>query len=124
MTAEARCRRRLSGADLSVRRSQNPPANRRGNRQAFRYRKGPCGLAQRMDLRAHHRLAQSLSPLGQGLGVPQPKGLGVLAPCLNPPHAQKALSKNSMIPDRLLVLLSQKLSQNAAGNLRFESARV
>jgi hypothetical protein len=33
--------------------------------------------------------------------VPQPKGLGVLAPCLNPPHAQKALSKNSMIPDRL-----------------------
>jgi len=46
-------------------------------------------------------LAQSLPPLGQGLGVPQPKGLGVLAPCLNPPHAQKALSKNSMIPDRL-----------------------
>jgi hypothetical protein len=32
----------------------------------------------------------------------QPKGLGVLAPGLNSPHAQKALSKNSMIPDRLL----------------------
>src|SRR5258708_37216627 len=32
--------------------------------------------------------------LGQGLGVPQPKGLGVLAPGLNPPHAAKALSKN------------------------------
>jgi hypothetical protein len=60
-----------------------------------------CGLAQAMDRRAHHRMAQSLPPLGQGLGVPQPKGLGVLAPCLNPPHAQKALSKNSMIPDRL-----------------------
>jgi hypothetical protein len=34
--------------------------------------------------------------------VPQPKGLGVLAPRLNPPHAQKALSKKIMIPDRLL----------------------
>jgi hypothetical protein len=32
----------------------------------------------------------------------QPKGLGVLAPGLNSPHAQKPLSKNSMIPDRLL----------------------
>jgi hypothetical protein len=35
------------------------------------------------------------------LGVPQPTGLGVLAPGLNPPHAAKALSKNIMIPDRL-----------------------
>jgi hypothetical protein len=33
--------------------------------------------------------------------VPQPKGLGVLAPGLNPTHAAKALSKNIMIPDRL-----------------------
>jgi len=33
--------------------------------------------------------------------VPQPKGLGVLAPRFNPPHAEKALSKNSMISDRL-----------------------
>ncbi|WP_247320183.1 hypothetical protein, partial [Bradyrhizobium sp. 141] len=32
----------------------------------------------------------------------QPKGIGVLAPRLNPPHAAKALPKNSMIPDRLL----------------------
>src|SRR5258705_13429736 len=55
-----------------------------------------------MDRRTHHRLAQPLPPLGQGLGVPQPKGLGVLAPRLNPPHAEKALSKKSMIPDRLL----------------------
>src|SRR5258708_31113343 len=56
-----------------------------------------------MDRRTHHRLAQPLPPLGQGLGVPQPKGLGVLAPRLNPPHAEKALSKKSMIPDRLSV---------------------
>src|SRR6266404_574908 len=100
--AEALCRRRLSRADLSVRRSQNPPANRRGDRQALRYRKGLCGLAQAMDRRTHHRLAQPLPPFGQGLGVPQPKGIGVLAPRLNPLHAAKALSKNIMIPDRLL----------------------
>src|ERR1700694_4302638 len=56
--AEALCRRRLSRTDLSVRRSQNPPANRRGDRQAFRYRKGLCGLAQAMDRRTHHRLAK------------------------------------------------------------------
>jgi hypothetical protein len=35
------------------------------------------------------------------LGVSQPKGLGVLALGLNPPHAEKALSENIMIPDRL-----------------------
>src|SRR4030088_350016 len=75
-----------------------------GDRQALRYSKGLCGLAQAMDRRTHHRLAQPLPPLGQGLGVPQPKGLGVLAPGLNPPHAAKALSKNIMIPDRLLGL--------------------
>src|SRR5260370_18100043 len=101
ITAEALRRRRLSGADLSVRRSQNPPANRRGDRQALRYRKGLCGLAQAMDRRTHHRLAQPLPPLGQGLGVPQPKGLGVLAPRLNPPHADKALPEKTMIPVRL-----------------------
>src|SRR6476660_5533348 len=56
-----------------------------------------------MDRRTHHRVAQPLPPLGQGLGVPEPKGLGVLAPRLYPPHAEKALSKKSMIPDRLLV---------------------
>src|SRR5258708_26551038 len=55
-----------------------------------------------MDRRTHHRLAQPLPPFGQGLGVPQQKRIGVLAPRLNPPHAEKALSKNSMIPDRHL----------------------
>src|ERR1700694_5584909 len=104
--AEALCRRWLLRTDLSVRRSQNPPANRRGDRQALRYRKGLSGLAQAMDRRTHHRLAQPLPPLGQGLGVPQPKGLSVLAPRLNPPHAEKALSKKSMIPDRLLDVMT------------------
>jgi len=31
-----------------------------------------CGLAQAMDCRTHHRVAQPLPPLGQGSGVPQP----------------------------------------------------
>jgi len=50
---------------------KNPSANRRRDRQALRYSKGLCGLAQAMDRRTHHRLAQPLPPLGQGLGVPQ-----------------------------------------------------
>lgn len=55
-----------------------------------------------MDRRTHHRLAQPLSPLGQGLGVPQPEGLGVLAPGLNPPSCCESSVKTIMIPDRLL----------------------
>jgi hypothetical protein len=34
--------------------------------------------------------------------VPQPKGLGVLAPCINPPHAQKTLQSGLKSPDGLL----------------------
>ena len=41
--------------------------------------------------RAHHRLAQSLPKTRQGLGELQPQGARVLAPRLNPPHAQKTL---------------------------------
>jgi hypothetical protein len=33
--------------------------------------------------------------------VPQPKGVGVLAPRLNPPHAQKTLQSGLKSPDRL-----------------------
>ena len=66
--------------------------------------------------RTHHCLAQPLPPLGQGLGVPQPKGLGVLAPRLNPPHAAKALSKNIMIPDRLLELFRARLARRSSAS--------
>jgi hypothetical protein len=52
-----------------------------------------------MDRRAHPRVAQTLPQPGQRLGVPQPKGLGVLALGLNPPRAQNALSENITIPD-------------------------
>jgi integrase/recombinase XerD len=47
-----------------------------------------CGLRAS---EVHHCVAQPLPPLVQRLGVPQPKGLGVLAPRINPPHAQKTL---------------------------------
>jgi len=57
--------------------------------------KGFAVLAQAMDRRTHHRLAQPLPPLGQGLGVPQPKGLGVLAPGLNRLMLRKLCQKTS-----------------------------
>ncbi len=51
--------------------------------------------------RAHHCLAQSLPKARQGLGESQPKGARVLAPRLDPPHAQKTLQSGLKSPDRL-----------------------
>jgi hypothetical protein len=50
-------------------------------------------------------MAQSLPKARQGLGEPQPKGARVLAPCLNPPHAQKTLQSGLKSPDGLLDLI-------------------
>ena len=72
------------------------------SRQTFRSGQRIRGLAQTLDHRALHRLAQSLPKARQGLGKPQPKGTRVLAPRLNPPHAQKALQSGLKSPDRLL----------------------
>src|ERR1700726_3114171 len=47
-------------------------------------------------------MAQPLPPLVQRLGVSQPKDIGVLAPRLNPPHAQKTLQSGLKSPDGLL----------------------
>src|SRR5258708_21459638 len=58
--------------------------------------------AQTMDRRALHRMAQSLPTARQGLGEPQQKGARVLAPRINPPHAQKTLQSGLNSPDRLL----------------------
>jgi hypothetical protein len=41
-------------------------------------------------------LAQSVPEARQGLGEPQPQGAHILAPCLNPPHAPKALQSSLM----------------------------
>ena len=57
----------------------------------FRSGQRICGLAKTLDRRAHYCLAQSLPKARQGLGESQPKGARVLAPRLNPPHAQKTM---------------------------------
>src|SRR5258708_1978120 len=49
-------------------------------------------------------MAQSLPTARQGLGEPQQKGARVLAPRINPPHAQKTLQSGLNSPDRLLIL--------------------
>jgi len=87
-------------------RSFSPPFAKSSGKSTWRSSSAPIWQralrsSQAMDRRTHHRVAQPMPPLGRGMGVPQPKGLGVLAPRLNPPHAQKALSKKIMIPDRL-----------------------
>jgi len=58
-------------------------------------------LPKRWMRRAHHCLAQSLPKARQGLGESQPKGARVLAPRLNPPHAQKTLQSGLKSSDRL-----------------------
>ncbi len=60
-----------------------------------------CGVAQTVDRRAHYCVAQSLPKARQGLGESQPKGARILAPRLNPPHAQKTLQSGLKSPDRL-----------------------
>src|SRR5712672_1160656 len=47
-------------------------------------------------------MAQSLPTARQGLGEPQQKGARVLAPRINPPHAQKTLQSGLNSPDRLI----------------------
>src|SRR5258706_13643531 len=49
-------------------------------------------------------MAQSLPTARQGLGEPQQKGARVLAPRINPPHAQKTLQSGLNSPDRLLIM--------------------
>src|SRR3979490_477950 len=63
--------------------------------------KGPK-FAQARDRGAPHWLAHPLPPPSQGLGVLQPKGLGILAPRLNTLHAQKTLQSGLKSPDRHL----------------------
>src|SRR4249919_748952 len=72
----------------------------------FRSGQRICGLAQTLDRRAHHRVAQSLPKACQGLGESQPKSARVLAPCLNPPHAQKTQQSGLKSPDGLLGAVS------------------
>src|SRR5258705_9415754 len=53
-------------------------------------------------------MAQSLPKARQGLGESQPKGARVLAPRLNPPHAQKTLQSGLKSPDGLLTSFTRR----------------
>jgi hypothetical protein len=46
-------------------------------------------------------MAQSMSPIGERLGVPQSKSPLIPATRLNPPHAAKTMHSNMMFADRL-----------------------
>jgi hypothetical protein len=60
---------------------------------------GSVGLAKTLDRWAHYCVAQSVPEARQGLGESEPKGARVLAPRLNPPHAQKAMQSILKSPD-------------------------
>jgi site-specific DNA recombinase len=51
--------------------------------------------------RENFRMAQPLSPTGEGLGVPRSKSPRIPATRLNPAHAAKAMHPNMMFADRL-----------------------
>ena len=53
---------------------------------------------------------QSLPKARQGLGESQPKGARVLAPRLNPPHAQKTLQSSVKSPDGLLDIKNARIA--------------
>src|SRR5258706_9741617 len=66
-------------------------------------------------------MAQSLPTARQGLGEPQQKGARVLAPRINPPHAQKTLQSGLNSPDRLYVNFN--VSEQDVLHIRAEMAR-
>jgi hypothetical protein len=54
-------------------------------------------------------VAQSLSPIGERLGVSQPKGPRIPTARLNPAHAAKAMHSNVMFADRLKARRQERL---------------
>jgi HAD superfamily hydrolase (TIGR01509 family) len=77
-----------------------------------------ASISEALDRRTHHCLVQSLPPLGQGLGVPQPKGARILAPRLNPPHDQKTLQSGLKSSDGLLGEKEATFRRLVAGQIR------
>jgi hypothetical protein len=61
-------------------------------------------------------VAQSLSPIGERLGVPQPKRPRVPTARLNPAHAAKAMHSNVMFADRLSGLRARDTIVRHAAN--------
>ena len=75
------------------------PGERR-DRQALR-RCALCRVAETLNRRAHHRLAEPLPAAGQRLGAIGPERPRLPARGINPPHAPTPLPNHKMIPDRL-----------------------
>src|SRR3954465_12159550 len=100
VSAQALRRRRLSGAAVPEGFATRLPPRPCGDRQAIRSGQRLRRLAEALDCRTHHSLAEPLPSAGQGLGVPQPQGARLPALGFHSPDAPKALSLNKMIPDR------------------------
>src|SRR6185437_5531882 len=94
-------RRRLPGDAVSGGSEEDPGQRQRRDRQAIRSGQGLPRPAQALDRRAHPGLARPLPQARQRLGVPQPQGARLPPPRLHPPHAQKTMQSQIMIPDRL-----------------------
>ena len=58
-------------------------------------------LPKTLDRRANYRLARTMQKVGEGLGMPQPKGPRIPQTRLHSPHAAKAMQSQMMFPDRL-----------------------
>src|ERR1700691_5757674 len=101
VSAEALCRRRLSGAGVPEGAEACPVPGRSPDRQTIRPPKGLRRVAEAMGGRTHAGLAQQMPQTGQGLGEPQPEGPRLPTPRLNQTHGQKALQDLEMFPDRL-----------------------
>jgi hypothetical protein len=71
------------------------------NRQTLGLRQRLRRLAKALARRENVCMAQSMSPIGERLGVPQSKSPLIPATRLNPPHAAKTMHSNMMFADRL-----------------------
>jgi hypothetical protein len=88
-------RSRVSGGDEA-----HDGAGKRRNRQTLGWRQSVRRLAKALARRKNLRMAQSMSPIGEGLGVSSVERPSHPAPRPNPAHAAKAMHSNIMFADR------------------------
>src|ERR1700733_5025949 len=98
ISAEALCRQRLPRAAVPARPEAGLRADQRGDSETVRYGQ-VRGVAKTLDRRENDRLAQPVPPPGKGLGVPEPKRLGIPTLGVGSADGPKALSEQQMIPD-------------------------
>ena len=69
------------------------------DREAFRDRPVRCP-AQTLDCRTHDWLVEPLPAIGEGLGMPEPERACIPTLGVGARDGQKALSRQTMIPDK------------------------